>query len=432
MELFNDFFVACSRPRMQLQTILNRVARHSSFVYGAPRWGENAVRPTLEVPIRPRANGRAVCSGCGKRRPGYDQLDERRFEFVPLWQIAVVFVYTMRRVNCPKCGVTVERVPWSSGKSRLTIDYQWFLARWARRLSWMEVAAVFHTTWEHVRDSVRHAVHWGLVHRDLSGATAVGVDEIQWRRGHHYLTLIYQIDEGCRRLLWIGRERTEASLRQGLDLLGESFCLGLRFVCSDMWHPYLKVLAERAGGALHILDRFHIMKQLGEALDDVRAAEVKRLRKDGYEPVLKRSRWCLLKRPENLTDQQTVKLAELLRYNLQSVRAYLLREDFQRFWHYQSPAWAGKFLDEWCSRVLRSKLEPLKKVARTLRKHRGLLLNWFHARGAISAGIVEGFNNKAKLTLRKSYGFREFETIELALYHQLGKLPEPESAHRFC
>ena len=432
MELFNDFFVACSRPRMQLQTILNRVARHSSFVYGAPRWGENAVRPTLEVPIRPRANGRAVCSGCGKRRPGYDQLDERRFEFVPLWQIAVVFVYTMRRVNCPKCGVTVERVPWSSGKSRLTTDYQWFLARWARRLSWMEVAAVFHTTWEHVRDSVRHAVHWGLVHRDLSGATAVGVDEIQWRRGHHYLTLIYQIDEGCRRLLWIGRERTEASLRQGLDLLGESFCLGLRFVCSDMWQPYLKVLAERAGGALHILDRFHIMKQLGEALDDVRAAEVKRLRKDGYEPVLKRSRWCLLKRPENLTDQQTVKLAELLRYNLQSVRAYLLREDFQRFWHYQSPAWAGKFLDEWCSRVLRSKLEPLKKVARTLRKHRGLLLNWFHARDAISAGIVEGFNNKAKLTMRKSYGFREFETIELALYHQLGKLPEPESAHRFC
>ena len=362
MELFNDFFVACSRPRMQLQTILNRVARHSSFVYGAPRWGENAVRPTLEVPIRPRANGRAVCSGCGKRRPGYDRLDERRFEFVPLWQIAVVFVYTMRRVNCPKCGVTVERVPWSSGKSRLTIDYQWFLARWARRLSWLEVAAVFHTTWEHVRDSVRHAVHWGLVHRDLSGATAVGVDEIQWRRGHHYLTLIYQIDEGCRRLLWIGRERTEASLRQGLDLLGESFCLGLRFVCSDMWQPYLKVLAERAGGALHILDRFHIMKQLGEALDDVRAAEVKRLRKDGYEPLLKRSRWCLLKRPENLTDQQTVKLAELLKYNLQSVRAYLLREDFQRFWEYHSPAWAGKFLDEWSARVLRSRLEPLKKA----------------------------------------------------------------------
>ena len=417
---------------MQLQTILNRVARHSSFVYGAPRWSDDPLRPTLEVPIRPRSNSRPICSGCGKRRPGYDRLSERRFEFVPLWQIAVVFVYAMRRVDCPTCGVVVEQVPWSRGKSQLTTAYQWFLAGWAPRLSWQEVAAVFHTSWEQVRDSVWHTVTWGLVHRDLSGVTAVGIDEIQWRRGHHYLTLIYQIDKGCRRLLWIGRERTEASLRQGLDLLGESFCSGLRFVCSDMWQPYIKVLAEQAGAAIHVLDRFHVMKQLGEAIDEVRAAEAKRLQQDGYEPVLKRSRWCLLKRPENLTEQQTVKLSELLRYNLQSVRAYLHREDFQRFWEYDSPFWAGKFLDEWCARVMRSRLPPLKKAARSLRKHRPLLLNWFRARGAISAGIVEGFNNKAKLTMRKSYGFRQYETIQLALYHQLGDLPEPEFTHKFC
>jgi len=217
-----------------------------------------------------------------------------------------------------------------------------------------------------------------------------------------------------------------------LDLLGDTFCSGLRFVCSDLWQPYLKVLAEQAGGAIHVLDRFHIMKQLGKAIDDIRAAEAKRLRHDGYEPLLTHSRWCLLKRPENLTDRQTVKLDELLKYNLQSVRAYLHREDFQRFWEYQSPAWAGRFLDEWCSRVMRSRLPPLKKVARSLRSHRELLLNWFRAKGSVSSGIVEGFNNKAKLTMRKSYGFREYETIELALYHQLGNLPQPELAHRFC
>jgi hypothetical protein len=158
-----------------------------------------------------------------------------------------------------------------------------------------------------------------------------------------------------------------------------------------------------------------------------RAGEARRLKQDGYEPVLKHSRWCLLKRPENLSQQQTVKLAELLRYNLQSVRAYLHREDFQRFWQYQSPAWAGKFLDEWCARVMRSRLEPLKKVARSLRKHRSLLLNWFRAKGTISAGIVEGFNNKAKLTMRKSYGFREYETIELALEYERFQRLFPEA-----
>jgi hypothetical protein len=182
---------------MQLQTILNRVARNKSFVYGQPRFINDALRPTIEIPIRERANGRPICSGCRKPRPGYDRLAPRRFEFVPLWQIAVVFVYALRRVDCPCCGVVVERVPWSNGKSRLTTTYQWFLAGWARRLSWKEVATVFHTTWEHVRNSVHHAVAWGLVRRDVSGAQAIGGDEIQWRRGHHYLTLVYQVDAGC-------------------------------------------------------------------------------------------------------------------------------------------------------------------------------------------------------------------------------------------
>jgi transposase len=126
-----------------------------------------------------------------------------------------------------------------------------------------------------------------------------------------------------------------------------------------------------------------------------------------------------------------VKLAEVLKYNLQSVRSYLHKGEFQRFWEYRRPQWAGRFLDEWCTRVLRSRIEPMKKVARMLRSHRELLLNWFRAKGTISAGIVEGLNNKVKLTMRKSYGFRTSEAVEIALYHNLAKLPEPEFTHRF-
>ena len=124
-----------------------------------------------------------------------------------------------------------------------------------------------------------------------------------------------------------------------------------------------------------------------------------------------------------------MKLSELLKYNLQTVRADLLREDFQRFWEYRSPAWAGKFLDEWTRRVMRSRREPMKKVARTLRNHQPLILNWFRAKGEVSSGAVEGLNNKVKLVIRKSYGFR---AAKLALLHNLGRLPEPKSTHRFC
>ena len=225
--------------------------------------------------------------------------------------------------------------------------------------------------------------------------------------------------------MWVGAERTGQTLHGFFDLLGASRAAALRFVCSDMWQPYLAVIAARAGQAIHVLDRYHVMAKMNKAIDEVRAAEAKRLKADGYEPVLKHSRWVLLKRPENLTEQQAVKLKELLRYNLKAVRAYLLREEFQRFWEYRSVYWAGRFLQEWCAKALRSRIEPMKKVARMLRSHQGLLLNWFRAQGTVSAGSVEGLNYNAKLAMRKAYGFRTFRVLELALYHSLAKLPEP-------
>lgn len=416
---------------MQLKTILNRVEPFKSFVYGKAKWVEGTERPTLEVEVQARKNGRAVCSGCGRPGRGYDRLAARRFEFVPLWGIAVYFVYALRRVDCPTCGVTAERVPWARGKSRLTTSYRWFLARWAKRLSWQEVAGIFGTTWRNVFESVKHAVFWGIWHQDLDRIEALGVDEIQWQRGHRYLTLVYQIEDGLKRLLWVAEERTEESLRGFFRILTEEARQSIRFVCSDMWQAYQKVVAEQLPQAVHVLDRFHIMKKMNEAIDEVRRGEAARLERDGYEPVLKHSRWCLLKRRENLTEKQMVKLAELLKYNLQSVRSHLLREDFQRFWEYVSPTWAGKFLDQWCARTMRSKIEPMKDVACSLQEHRDLILNWFHARGTVSAGSVEGLNNKAKLTTRKSSGFRTYPAIEIALYHTLGKLPEPNFTHEF-
>ena len=198
-----------------------------------------------------------------------------------------------------------------------------------------------------------------------------------------------------------------------------------------MWKAYLKVIAKKASQAVHVLDRFHIMAHMNKAIDEVRAGESKELVRQGYDPVLKKSRWLLLKRPENLSDKQQASLAQLLQYNLKAVKSYLLKEQFQFFWEYTSPYWAGLFLDKWCTRVMRSRIEPMKKVAKMLRNHHDLILNWFRAQKEFSSGIVEGFNAKAKLTTRKAYGFREFKTLEVALYHNLGNLPEPEFTHKF-
>jgi transposase len=428
-----DFNPSVEPLGMHFQTILNLIEPHKSFVYDSVTLTTPPdERPHVAVTIRARKNGRPICSGCGRRGPTYDHLPMRQFEYVPFWGLAVYFVYALRRVNCKACGVTAERVPWSDGNSPLTIRLRWFLANWARRLSWSEVALLFGTSWDSVCRAVEHAVAWGLKHRDLAGLTALGIDEVAWRKGHTYLTLLYDISGSAKRLLAVIEHRTVESLRAGLAELGSDALAQVQFVCSDMWRPYLRVIREQLSHAVHVLDRFHVMKLFGKALDQIRADETGRLKRDGYEPILKHSRWCLLKRPENLTDKQTVTLGELLRYNLSSVRAYLLREDFQRFWSYVSPAWAGKFLDEWTARVMRSRLEPLKQVARTLRGHRAVLLNWFAARGEVSAGAVEGLNNKVKLITRKSYGFRTAKVAKLALLHNLGRLPEQKFTHEFC
>lgn len=416
---------------MLIKTILNKVHKLKSFVYQDVKLGFHQGSEVFDVTVVPRRNGHAICSGCRKPAPGYDRLAERRFEFVPLWGIRVFLIYRMRRVQCKTCGVKVEEVPWAGGKKELTKVYMQFLAGWARKLSWKEVAKTFNTSWEKVFHSVEYIVEWGKAHRVLDNIEAIGVDEVAYQLGHKYLTVVYQIDRECTRLLWIGEERTEATIRQFFTFLGAERCQRLKYVCSDMWKPYVKAIAEFAGQALHILDRFHIVAMLNKAIDEVRASEHKQLQADGYEPVLKKSRWCLLKRKENLTEKEEVKLSTVLQYNLKSVRAYLLKEEFQVFWDYVSPHWAGKYLDRWCTRVMRSKLEPMKKVAKTVRRHRPLILNWFRAKKAYSSGIVEGLNTKIKLTTRKSYGFRTYRCAEIALYHALGKLPEPEIAHRF-
>ena len=143
---------------MQLKTILNRVQKFKSFVYTSVRWVGSAAAPELEVEVAERANGKPLCSGCGRRRPGYDRLPKRRFEFVPLWGIKVFLVYAPRRVECSGCGVHVEQMPWAMGKRPLTQAYGWFLSSWAKRLYWKDTAEVLRTSWESVFRSVEIAV----------------------------------------------------------------------------------------------------------------------------------------------------------------------------------------------------------------------------------------------------------------------------------
>ena len=187
------------------------------------------------------------------------------------------------------------------------------------------------------------AVDWGRARMDLSGITALGIDEIHWQKGQSS-PRADQINQGMKRLLFVSENREESSLRKFFLWLGPQRSGLIQFICSDMRQPYLNVIAERAQGALNILDRYHIAAKMNKALDEVRAKETReaaaRGRLSKIKVVLTHSRWCLLKRVENLTTKQSIKLKQLLACNLRKMRAYLLKEEFHLFWEYVSP-WHG-------------------------------------------------------------------------------------------
>jgi transposase len=418
---------------MRIRTLLNNCHYLKSFVYKKEGLESVNGEQALVVEIAARKNSRPVCSGCGTISPGYDLAAQTRlYQFIPLWGYPVYFRYRKRRVDCTNCGIKTEHVPWAEGKEQLATVYQQYLAMWAKRLSWQEVARSFKTSWDHVYKSVKRVVEYGLQQRSLTGIQAIGVDEIQYGKGHQYLTLVYQLDAGRKRLLSIAPKRSVKSLLRCLRELGREGCEGIEYVCSDMWKPYLKVIRKKLPQALHILDRFHIVAMLNKAVDEVRRDEVKSLKAQGYdEAVLRKTKYCLLKNQDNLTDKQQLKLTDILQYDLKSVKAYLLKESFQLFWNYTSPYWAQWYLKKWCYRAMRSKLAPIKKFVKTLRRHEDLMMNWFKARKAYSSGTVEGLNRKVNLVTRKAYGYKNYEVLRIALFHTMGHLPEPIMTHRF-
>lgn len=390
-------------------------------------------KSNLIFDVAARKGSQGICSVCGSRGPSYDSLPRRLFQFVPIWGRQVYFAYSMRRVNCPSCGgIKVESVPWGEGKSPHTKHYMIFLAHWAKILSWKSVATEFHATWDTVYNAVRRAVEYGLPRRKIEDVKSIGVDELQWKGGHKYITAVWQLN-GRKRLLWLGMDRTKATFESffnEMEKIRKGFCKQIKHMCSDMWKPYMDVAAKRIPSAINILDRFHVMMKFSKAIDEVRADEARRLKAEGQEPVLAKSKWLFLKNKINLTVKESFRLKDLLSMNLRTVKAYLLKEQFQQFWEFECPALALRFLDTWCAKALVSRIEPMVNVAKTLQSHRVMLMNWFIAKKEFNSGMVEGLNLKAKNLFRRAFGYKSFKVVEAALLHSLGDLPNEPLKHR--
>lgn len=381
----------------------------------------------LVVELDRRKDRRLPCSICLEPAGGEDRLKMRHWRHVPLWGIPVELRYRPCRVACRTCGVRVESIPWSAGKSPIAVPLMVVLATWSRILAWDVVAKLFGVSWQTVVDAVDAAVEYGRTVERYAGVTHIGIDEISRKKGHVYHTNVYDLT--TRRLIWSEEGRGKDTIEAFFEWFGKERTAALQGICCDMWANYVDVCRLKASQATLVFDKFHIVAHLMRAVDDVRRMEAKALRAT-YPELLKGTRYIFLKNPWNLTDNQRLRLADLERWNLKTLRAYLLKELFAGLWTYTSRAWAKRFLDRWFWWATHSKLKPLRDFAWMLRRHQEGILAYFDCR--IDNGATEAMNNNAKAVSHRARRFRTAKAFTLAQIHCLGKLPLPETTHRFA
>ena len=381
----------------------------------------------IYIQIVPDRRFKVLCGQCGLPGKYRDTRSERQFKHVPLWGFPVTLIYSPRRVTCKNCrGVHVECIPWADRKRRFTKAFAFYLATWAKLLPWLEVARLFRCSWGTVAAAVNYVVQYGLKNRSLAGVTHIGIDEISRRRGHQYLTNVYDLRN--KRLIWSGEGRSEETLRQFFEFFGDHRAARLKGICCDMWMPYINVIEEKAPIALLVFDKFHIIRHIMNAVDQVRRDEIREKGKEQKE-LVKHTRYIWLKNPWNLTEKQKSRFGELEKLNLKINRAYLLKEAFRNFWSYKTMAWAEKYLRKWFWWATHSRLKPMRDFAWMVRRHEANILSYFKL--PIDNGSVEGFNNKAKVVSHRAYGFRSSKNYILNLYHCLADLPMPKLLHTF-
>jgi len=315
----------------------------------------------------------------------------------------------------------VEDFPWAEPWARVTRALSNAVAILARELSWQGTAREYGLNWKSVATIVKRAVQYGLRHRVRLPVHVIGIDEVSRRKGQVYLTVVYDLER--RVLLWVGEDRTEEAVKKFFtEELGRRRCHTLRVVCMDMWAAYANLVREHAPNAQILFDRFHIVKHLNEAVEEVRRSEMRRLSLK-ERVVFKRSRWLLLKNPWNLNPDQKERLSTLVRWNAPIVRAYYLKESFQLFWDYKQSQRAETHVQKWMTSAMRSRLEPFKRFVRMLRSHLDGVLPWTRIR--LSNAAVEGMNNKIKSISHRSFGFRTAKNFIAAIYHCCARLPLP-------
>jgi len=390
------------------------------------RWEGEVGSLALVVRVRPRKAESCRCPECGRRCPRYDRGDGLRLWRAPDFGLVPAYVEAEApRVSCRTHGVVTQRVPWARHGARFTTCFEDQVAWLATRTDKTTLSSLLRVAWRSVGAIVeRVAASMRRVRDPFAGVTRIGIDEVSYRKGHRYLTVVVDHDSG--RLLWASPGRDEKTLRAFFDELGPERSACIRLVSADGAAWIHNVVAERCPNATLCLDPFHVVQWATRALDEVRRSVWNELRRSGQTErarALKGARWALWKNPEDLTARQRSKLADIEKDNRKLFRAYLLKEHLRAVFKAPDSESAKDLLDYWLHWATHSRLPPFVKVARTIRQHRNAVDNVLEH--GLSNARIEAANTKLRLLTRLAFGFHSHGPLIALAMLKLGGLCPP-------
>jgi transposase len=372
----------------------------------------------LVAHVRPSRTRRGRCGRCGRRCRGYDQGDgRRRWRVLDLGVVQAVLEADAPRVSCPQHGVVVAAVPWARHGAGHTYAFDdtvaWLAVQCSKtavtelmRIAWRTVGAIVTRVSADIEASVDR----------LAGLRRIGIDEISYKKGHRYLTVV--VDHDRRRLVWAAPGKDKATLGRFFDLLGEQRCAQITHVSADMADWIAAVVAQRCPNAVRCADAFHVVAWATDALDEVRrqawntargAVTQRRAgRATGTARALKHARYALWKNPENLTDRQAEKLAWIAKTDPRLHRAYLLKEGLRHVFAVKGEQ-GKQALDRWISWARRCRIPAFVELARKIVKHRPAIDAALEH--DLSNALIESTNTKIRLLTRVAFGFRSPEAL---------------------
>jgi len=387
---------------MRLTTVVRKLLGVTEIYALDVRWETCG----LVIQVRPRWRT-ARCGECGKPAPSYDVRPRRLWRHLALGRVPFLLEYPPRRVDCPTCGVVTERVPWARLRSWFTKEFEEMTAYLAQRMDRTAVTRLMGTTWRTVTEIARRVVQERLDPARLKNLYRIGVDEISFRRRHEYVTVV--VDHASHRVVWTGEGKSGATLDRFFDELGEDGIQRLESVTMDMSQAYISCVTQRAPKALLIFDRFHVQRLAGDAVDEVRRAQMRALAGTPEGKAIKSSRYALLKNPWNLTLRDHERLAMVKKHNGPLFRAYMLKEALAYVLDRAQQWRARRLLWEWIRWARRSRLAPFITLAQTIQRHLDGILAYVSTR--LTNGPIEGLNNKTRLVVRRAFGLHSAEAV---------------------